>query len=89
MHKLVFFELGLKGESITCASCWNGFLNLQVRSSFVLAEQERSGGISQHTSPVAQVGDVGSLLLNAGFKLPTVDTDVFHINYDDSVEVCL
>lgn len=55
----------------------------------MLAEQERKGGISQHTSPVAQVGDVGSLLLNAGFKIPTVDTDVFHINYDDAVEVRL
>jgi NADH dehydrogenase [ubiquinone] 1 alpha subcomplex assembly factor 5 len=55
----------------------------------VLAEQERAGGVSTHTSPLAHVGDAGSLLLNAGFKIPTVDTDLFHVNYFDAVEVCV
>lgn len=41
------------------------------RNAFLIAEQERDGGISNHVSPFAGVSDVGDLLTRAKFALPT------------------
>ncbi len=35
--------------------------------------------MSVHTSPMAEVSDCGSLLLQAGFQLPTVDQDTLQV----------
>ncbi|RYG57015.1 methyltransferase domain-containing protein [archaeon] len=53
----------------------------ELRSSFVLAEQERAGGVGAHVSPLVMISDVGNLLSGAGFAIPTVDTDPIVIGY--------
>lgn len=53
----------------------------ELRSSFVLAEQEREGGVSAHVSPFAGIGDVGNLLTRAQFALPTIDSEQLTVNY--------
>ena len=45
----------------------------------LLAEQEREGGMSLHTSPSAHVSDCGGLLGAASFALTTVDQDTFEV----------
>ena len=47
----------------------------ELRTSLQLSELDRLGGVSTHTSPLADVRDVGGLLTKAGFKLLTVDVD--------------
>jgi hypothetical protein len=47
----------------------------ELRSALLLAEQERRGGVGQHVSPFAGVGDIGNLLTRAQFALPAVDTE--------------
>lgn len=59
----------------------------ELRTSLQLAEQERLGGISNHTSPLADVRDVGGLLQGAGFKLLTVDVDDIVITYPTLVSL--
>lgn len=56
----------------------------ELRTSLQLAELDRRGGISTHTSPLADVRDVGGLLQRAGFQLLTVDVDDIIIDYPDS-----
>lgn len=56
----------------------------ELRSSFVLAEIERDGGVSPHVGPFVDFSDVGSLLSAAGFQLPTVDIDTIHFGYPDA-----
>lgn len=56
----------------------------ELRTSLQLAELDRRGGISTHTSPLADVRDIGGLLQRAGFKLLTVDIDDIIIDYPDS-----
>ena len=34
----------------------------ELRTSFIMAEQERRGGVSSRMSPLVQVSDVGSLM---------------------------
>jgi NADH dehydrogenase [ubiquinone] 1 alpha subcomplex assembly factor 5 len=56
----------------------------ELRTSLQLAELDRRGGVSTHTSPLADVRDIGGLLQHAGFKLLTVDIDDIVIDYPDS-----
>lgn len=53
----------------------------ELRTSLQLASLERRGGLSTHTSPLADVRDVGGLLQRAGFKMLTVDIDDVVVEY--------
>ena len=57
----------------------------ELRSSLVLAELERTGGVSTHVGPYVDLSNVGSLLTGVGFKLPTIDIDDVHIGYPNSM----
>jgi len=59
----------------------------ELRSSLVLAEMEREGGVSPHVGPFLDVSDAGSLLTVAGFKLPTIDVDTLTFAYPDAMVV--
>uniref|UniRef100_K3X8I6 Methyltransferase type 11 domain-containing protein n=1 Tax=Globisporangium ultimum (strain ATCC 200006 / CBS 805.95 / DAOM BR144) TaxID=431595 RepID=K3X8I6_GLOUD len=56
----------------------------ELRSAFILADQEREGGISPHISPFMNVPDAGNLLVSSGFQLCTVDTDFITVDYPDA-----
>lgn len=56
----------------------------ELRTAFLIAEQEREGGISPHVSPFTRVSDVGDLLSRAEFSLPTIDTEKLKISYDNA-----
>lgn len=53
----------------------------ELGSSIILAEVERTGGISSHIGPFVDFKDIGYLLNNNNFKLPTVDIDTINISY--------
>ena len=53
----------------------------ELRSSLVLAELERTGGVSTHLGPYIDLSNVGTLLTGTGFKLPTIDVDDIQIGY--------
>jgi len=56
----------------------------ELRTSLQLAELDRRGGVSTHTSPLADVKDVGGLLQKAGFNLLTVDVDDIVVDFPDT-----
>lgn len=56
----------------------------ELRTSLQLADLDRRGGVSTHTSPLADVRDMGSLLTKAGFNLLTVDVDDVIVDYPSS-----
>ncbi|KAL7534424.1 hypothetical protein ACHAWF_004831 [Thalassiosira exigua] len=57
----------------------------ELRSSLVLAELERTGGASVHVGPYVDPSDVGGLLTDAGFRLPTIDVDDVRVGYPDAL----
>jgi len=57
----------------------------ELRSSLVLAEMERDGGVSTHVGPFVDFADVGTLLTAAGFTLPTVDIDTIKLGYPSAM----
>ena len=65
----------LKPDSPFIGSMLGGDSLYELRTSLQLAELDRRGGVATHTSPLADVRDVGGLLQRAGFQLLTVDVD--------------
>lgn len=57
----------------------------ELRSSLVLSEMEREGGVSTHVGPFVDFSDIGTLLTNAGFTLPTVDIDTIKLAYPNAM----
>ncbi|OQS01137.1 hypothetical protein ACHHYP_20069 [Achlya hypogyna] len=74
----------LKPDGVFLGAVLGGDSLCELRSSFILADQERKGGILPHISPFVNVADAGNLLQSAGFALPTVDTDYITIEYPDA-----
>ena len=80
-----FFEKRvLKPDGCFMFSMIGGTTLPELRASLVLAELEREGGVGAHVGPFVELSDVGSLLQNAGFTLPTVDVDTIKISYPDA-----
>lgn len=61
----------LKPDGVFVGAMLGGESLHELRSSFVLAEQDREGGVSPHTSPFAGIREAGNVLTRAGFNLPT------------------
>ncbi|TMW58684.1 hypothetical protein Poli38472_010243 [Pythium oligandrum] len=74
----------LKPDGVFVGAILGGDTLQELRSAFILGDQERQGGISPHISPFAKVPDVGNLLQGAGFTLCTVDTDYIEIRYSNA-----
>lgn len=74
----------LKPDSPFLAAMLGGDSLYELRTSLQLADLDRRGGVSTHTSPLADVRDMGSLLTKAGFNLLTVDVDDVIIDYPSS-----
>jgi len=73
----------LRPDGAFIGSMFGGDTLLELRSSFVLAEQEREGGITNHVSPFTKISDLGDILSSSGFTLPTIDQQRFNIEYAD------
>ncbi|KAI9689709.1 MAG: hypothetical protein M1820_010079 [Bogoriella megaspora] len=71
----------LKSDCPFIGAMLGGDTLYELRTSLQLAEMSLLGGLSPHTSPLADVRDVGGLLQRAGFKLLTVDIDDLIIEY--------
>jgi len=74
----------LKPDGVFMGAMFGGETLQELRSSLIMAEQEREGGISSHISPFTTLPDVGNLLSGAGFSLTTVDQELFTVNYADA-----
>uniref|UniRef100_A0A7S4R6L3 Methyltransferase type 11 domain-containing protein n=3 Tax=Ditylum brightwellii TaxID=49249 RepID=A0A7S4R6L3_9STRA len=75
----------LKPDGCLMFAMVGGATLTELRSSLVLAELERDGGVSPHVGPFVDFSDVGSLLTSAGFTLPTVDIDTIKIGYPNAM----
>lgn len=56
----------------------------ELRTALQLADLDRRGGVTTHTSPLADVKDIGGLLQKAGFNLLTVDVDDIVVDFPDT-----
>jgi NADH dehydrogenase [ubiquinone] 1 alpha subcomplex assembly factor 5 len=69
----------LKPDGAFICSMLGGSTLEELRHCFYLAEMERKGGLSPHTSPYVRPSDAAALLQGAGFALPTIDVDTIKV----------
>ena len=74
----------LKPDGCFMFSMIGGATLPELRIALTLAELEREGGVGAHVGPFVELSDVGSLMQNAGFSLPTIDIDTVKISYPDA-----
>ena len=77
----------LRPDGMFVASIFGGSTLQELRDSFLVAEQERFGGVSIRVSPMAGVTDAGNLLTRSRFALTTVDMETVVVNYQDMFQL--
>jgi NADH dehydrogenase [ubiquinone] 1 alpha subcomplex assembly factor 5 len=80
---LVQVRRALRPDGLLLAAMLGGATLHELRTAFLLAEEEVEGGASPRVAPFADVRDLGSLLQRAGFALPVVDADAVTVTYAD------
>ncbi|KAL3937531.1 MAG: hypothetical protein SGARI_002088, partial [Bacillariaceae sp.] len=71
----------LKPDGCFMFSMIGGATLPELRIAMTMAELERQGGVGTHVGPFVELSDVGALMQNAGFALPTIDIDTVEISY--------
>lgn len=84
---LVQIQRALKPDGVFLGYMLGGDTLFELRTSLMLAEQERHGGLSVHVSPMTETRDVSALLTRAGFTLQTVDIDEVTVQYPGLFEL--
>lgn len=74
----------LKPDGCFMFSMIGGATLPELRITLTLAELEREGGVGAHVGPFVELSDVGALMQNAGFSLPTIDIDTVKISYPNA-----
>ncbi len=77
----------LKPDGLFLASMLGGETLTELRRALAEAEIAEEDGLSPRISPMAEVRDLGGLLLRAGFALPVADTDTLTVMYEDPMKL--
>ena len=77
----------LKPDGLFLASMLGGETLTELRRALAEAEIAEEDGLSPRISPMADVRDLGGLLLRAGFALPVADSDTLTVMYPDPMKL--
>lgn len=79
--QLIQMNRALKPDGLFVASLFGGETLYELKLSLLEAEVEISNKAMMRTSPMADVRDLGGLMMRSGFALPLVDLDRIKVNY--------
>jgi hypothetical protein len=80
---LIQIRRALKPDGLFLGAMLGGSTLAELRTAFLVAEEEIEGGVSPRVAPFADVRDLGALLQRAGFALPVADSDIVTVTYPD------
>lgn len=86
---LIQIRRALKPDGLLLAALLGGATLTELRTAFLVAEEELEGGASPRVAPFADVRDLGGLLQRAGFALPVADSDTVTVTYRDPLAMML
>ncbi len=78
---LIQMRRALRPDGLMLAALLGGSSLAELRTAFLIAEEETVGGASPRVAPFADVRDLGGLLQRAQFALPVVDSDTVTVTY--------
>ncbi len=84
---LIQIRRALKPDGLFMAAIPGGQTLIELRTAFMLAEEEILSGVSPRVAPMADVKDYGGLLQRAGFALPVVDSDLVTVTYESPLKL--
>lgn len=73
----------LKSDGLFIAAIFGGETLYELRQVMSDVEMQKTGGISPHISPFADLPQMGSLMQRAGFNLPVIDSEKITVTYDN------
>lgn len=82
---LIQIRRALKPDGLLLAAMLGGGTLTELRTAFLVAEEEMEGGASPRVAPFADVRDLGALLQRAQFALPVADSDTVTVTYPDAL----
>ena len=77
----------LKPDGLFLASLIGGDSLASIRSAFLEAEMDLTGGASPRFSPVLDLREAAGLLQRAGFALPVADIDRINVSYGTGLKL--
>jgi SAM-dependent methyltransferase len=86
---LIQIRRALRPDGLMLAALLGGSTLAELRTAFLVAEEETEGGASPRVAPFADVRDLGNLLQRAGFALPVADSDTVTVTYRDPLALML
>ena len=86
---LIQMRRALKPDGLMLAALAGGSTLTELRTAFLVAEEETLGGASPRVAPFADVRDLGALLQRAEFGLPVVDSDTVTVTYSSPLALML
>lgn len=84
---LVLLRQAMKPDGLLLAALLGGDTLHELRTAWLVAEVELTGGASPRVAPFADVRALGGLLQRAGFALPVADSDRVTVTYPTSLDL--
>jgi NADH dehydrogenase [ubiquinone] 1 alpha subcomplex assembly factor 5 len=86
---LIQMRRALRPDGLMLAALLGGATLTELRTAFLIAEEETEGGASPRVAPFADVRDLGGLLQRAQFALPVADSETVTVTYRDPLALML
>lgn len=87
LGQMVQCRLALKADGFFMAQFLGGRTLHQLRAAFAHAESSETGGVSPRVVPMAEIRDLGDLLLRAGFAMPVADSSLLTAIYPSPLDL--
>lgn len=78
---LAQIRTSLKPDGLFMAAIIGGESLTELRTAFMEAEIEMTGGTTPRVAPFADLRSLGNLMQRAGFALPVIDRDIVEVRY--------
>ncbi|MGE3832487.1 MAG: methyltransferase domain-containing protein [Parvibaculaceae bacterium] len=82
---LIQYRQILKPDGLFLAAIFSGATLNELRTAWLAAESDMTGGAAPRIAPFADLRDLGALLQRAGFALPVTDQDTTIVRYADAL----
>lgn len=82
---LIQYRQMLKPDGLFLVALFSGTTLNELRSAWLAAESDLTGGAAPRIAPFADLRDLGALMQRAGFALPVTDQDTTIVRYADAL----
>lgn len=84
---LIQLKSALKADGLFIATILGGETLHELRDCMNKIELDKTGGLSPHVAPFADMPQMGNLMQRAGFTLPVIDSEKITVTYDNALKL--